>query len=110
MRPGKGIPANATATADEMPTKESATTFVPRMQRRFACLRRRRRSLRGAAPKARATSPQRGRWAQTAWAGRSSRGVSRLVARPFHSGCPVAKSPFGAGLNPEGNAQRCAHG
>ena len=50
------------------------------------------------------------RLAQSAWAGRLIRGVSRLFARLLNSGCPVAKSPFGAGLSPKGNAQRCAHG
>ena len=48
-------------------------------------------------------------WALTAWAGRSSRGVSRLGARPLHLGCPAARPPFGSGLNAEGSAQRCAH-
>ena len=32
------------------------------------------------------------RWAQSALAGRSIRGVSRLLARLLNSGCPVAKS------------------
>ena len=40
--------------------------------------------------------------------GRSSRDDSRLVAHSLHSGCPGARHPFGAGLNPEGQAQRVA--
>ena len=49
-------------------------------------------------------------WALRAGAGggRSSRDDSRLVAHSLHSGCPGARHPFGAGLNPEGQAQRAA--
>ena len=42
--------------------------------------------------------------------GRSSRDDSRLVALSLHSGCPGARHPFGAGLNPERHAQRVALG
>ena len=42
--------------------------------------------------------------------GRSSRDYSRLVAHSLRSGCPGARHPFGAGLNPERQAQRCALG
>ena len=42
--------------------------------------------------------------------GRSSRDDSRLVAHSLHSGCPGARHPFGAGLNPVLQAQRVALG
>ena len=43
-------------------------------------------------------------------AGRSSRDDSRLFAFSLRSGCPGARHPFGAGLNPERQAQRVALG
>ena len=51
-------------------------------------------------------------WALCAGAGegRSRRDVSRLVALSLHSGCPGARHPFGAGLNPARRAQRVALG
>ena len=63
----------------------------------------------------------RGRWPEprrpVAWVlragveeGRSSRDGSRLFALSLHSGCPCARHPFGAGLNPTKRAQRFALG
>ena len=42
--------------------------------------------------------------------GRSSKDDSRLVAHSLHAGCPGPRHPFGAGLNPERQAQRVALG
>ena len=42
--------------------------------------------------------------------GRTSRDDSRLIAHSLYSGCPGARHPFGAGLNPARQAQRVALG
>ena len=68
---------------------------------REICLEERsRRSPRGAATRVLATALQRVRFALTIW-GRSSRGVSHLVALSLHFDCPVARPPSALALSPK---------